>query len=318
MAILVLVLANCSDNDNAVSGEPMEQLIAEDFMTTIDEHPIGGEFLGTIEANMEASFAILSQNPSNALSIDIGTGNISISDASAFDYEINQTIEATVQVSSTDEVAQASVVININDLDDIAFRLTDSEQDYLDTDIGNWVLITEDEYNILASSLNEVTKLGTSDGQYDDDIQTEPAINQGLTIINNNSLTIPSGSYVFAFKYHAYVNQTGGAVPPIENAKVKISETDIANGYYDLGFTLPTHENGDRFFVLKGNNTPTSALGYLGVCESDGMGYKRIEGTNVYSNACAASDFFNKEDNAAAGGLVVMYQGLSTTQKQWD
>ncbi|WP_299226587.1 hypothetical protein [uncultured Psychroserpens sp.] len=315
---LLVINYNCSDDDSIPQEKTRVQLTAEDFTISIDEHPItNGDFLGTMTTNMEANFNIVSQDIPDALTLDSQTGNISIANASVFDYEINSTIEATVNVSTSNETVEAKITINLNNLDDIEYFLTTTKQTYIDAADNTWLLITEEEYNLLSTALNNVTKSGTTDMQYDSDVQTDPPINEGLTIINNNSEIVPAGSYLFAFKYYAFSHPFFGQVP-IDEAKVRLSETDIANGYYTIGSTLAPHDEGNQYFLLKGNATPINNIGYLGICESDGIGYKRIAGTNVYSNACASSDYFNKENNQAVGGLVVMYQGLSTTLKQWD
>ncbi len=65
------------------------------------------------------AFAITSQNPAGAVSINAGTGQITISNANAFDFETNPTITGSYSVSSQSETKTANFTITVTDVAEV-------------------------------------------------------------------------------------------------------------------------------------------------------------------------------------------------------
>ncbi|WP_299125854.1 hypothetical protein [uncultured Winogradskyella sp.] len=302
----IVLISNCSDEKVGSKDESTISLVAENFQTIINENPMSTEFLGTIEVNMDAEFYIISQNPQGAIEVDAVNGNITIADETLYDYETNPVIEATVQVSTINEYVESTITINLNDIDDIEFHLTESKQAYKDADAGNWILITENEFNTLVTELNEIRKVATSDVQYNANSTTYGA-NSPSTWANNNGLTIPENSYVFAIKYNAFEDNNS-------STRIKQSISDIAGDYENVGSTLPNHNSGENYFVLKGNTLETSNIGFLSIYSPNKIGFK-VNPESIYACEPGEVSFFYNIDLTSS---LIMYQGLSTTQKQWD
>ncbi len=90
-----------------------------DFNTTIDENQSSGTSLGTISATVNQGtlmYAIASQTPTGAIAINSTTGEMTVADASQFDFETNPTLTATVEASSNGESETATVTITLNDV----------------------------------------------------------------------------------------------------------------------------------------------------------------------------------------------------------
>lgn len=195
--------------------------------------------------------------------------------------------------------------------DKVELTLTTSKSAYQNANVGSWVKITELEYNLLELTIDNVTKVGTYDEQYDfnGDILPVSASSNGITMANNNGASMPTNSYIFAFKYNVTEDD-------VDSAKVKISNTNPQDEYANLGSTLPMHDSGDNYFVLKRNNTPTTNSGFLAIYSPKKIGYKELANNTVYY--FSQSDTSNLETTGGTNTAIILYQGLSTTVKQWD
>ena len=111
----ILYFAGCSEDEELT---PVE-ISTTDFTATIDEDPEEGQSLGKVvgSANQgEVTFAIKSQEPTNAFSIDSNTGEIKVSDVKAFDFETRTEVTGVVTVSSGTASKEAQVTITITDV----------------------------------------------------------------------------------------------------------------------------------------------------------------------------------------------------------
>ena len=91
----------------------------QDFEVTVDENPIKGDVLGSVLASTnigEVVFSIISQSPENALTIDPSTGELTVVDASLFEFDFNPVITATVEARNGEVAQQASATINLNEV----------------------------------------------------------------------------------------------------------------------------------------------------------------------------------------------------------
>lgn len=115
---IIVTLFNCSSDDDTLT-EPQNTMTISNFEASINENPLAGQSIGTIESNAigTASFSLTSQMPAGALEIDAATGEITVLDASLFDFETNSTITAIV--SSTTTANTATVTINLENINEI-------------------------------------------------------------------------------------------------------------------------------------------------------------------------------------------------------
>jgi hypothetical protein len=200
-------------------------------------------------------------------------------------------------------------------IDKIASTLTSSKTAYQNARAGDWIPITKEEYNLLATRLNNVSKIGIDENIYPTNSLGISAIsnNSGATFSNETSAIIPKDSYVFAVRF--YVGT--GIFAKSKDTKIKLSDTSLTDGYIDLGNLLPESTPVDRevFYVLKGNTTPTKNMGYLAI------NMRPPNGLSIVQNPSYIS--YRGLDDANTlpfkiEGLQVIFQGLSTTQKQWN
>lgn len=193
----------------------------------------------------------------------------------------------------------------------IESTLTTSKDAFKSANNGDWIEITEEEYNNLATNLSEITKVGTTDVEYSTD-KSGDARGAYTRTNHTSSAKIPKNGYVFAFKYKV-IGANG-----VSGVKIKQSITANNNGFQDLGKALPPHSGDlkDVFFVLKGNNTSVNDDGYLGFFQPNINGYK-VSLFGVDNNGAYYGAGDNSETTGQWSDLSVHYQGLSTTKKQW-
>ncbi|MEM6997625.1 MAG: hypothetical protein AAF413_01805 [Patescibacteria group bacterium] len=189
--------------------------------------------------------------------------------------------------------------------DEIRNNLTTSQASYDAAGAGDWVSVTQAEYDALATNLATVTRFGLDEADY----TTVGRTYLGNFTFGNNAATVPAGGYVFAFKY-----ATDTAAVPA-GGKFKFSDTAPNAGYAQLGNTLPAHTPtaNEAYFVIKGNYAAAAGLGYGAIWTGSNVAYSPGAGT--------ASDLqWGNGDvqpaNTFAGGPGVI-QGLSTTTLQW-
>ncbi|GCC52588.1 hypothetical protein SanaruYs_28250 [Chryseotalea sanaruensis] len=91
---------------------------ATDFTTSITENPGANAILGTVQATTNRGalvYSLTSQSVSGAFAINSSNGQLTVADESAFDYEVNTSLTATISVANGTETATANVTIMITD-----------------------------------------------------------------------------------------------------------------------------------------------------------------------------------------------------------
>jgi hypothetical protein len=104
----------------------INEVSASDLMVSIEENPMQDQLIGTIQATTDSgslSFSFDQQSHPGALSLANDTGELSVADPSFFDFEINQTITAVVNVSNGDNSAESNIIINIEDIPIVSGKL---------------------------------------------------------------------------------------------------------------------------------------------------------------------------------------------------
>lgn len=121
----VFIFQQCSkgDDEGEAYGPTTEPLVitvtASNFNTNFNENPADGASIGTIQGSTNSGsvrFSIVSQSDSGAISINATSGQISVANASLFDYESRMVITAIVRVSSGSVSEDVTVTINLVDI----------------------------------------------------------------------------------------------------------------------------------------------------------------------------------------------------------
>ncbi len=154
----------------------------QNFNSTIDENPTTGQSLGTVNANGDAplNYSIATQSPSGALSISSATGELTVLNATLFDFETNPTITATVQVDNSGTIENLTVTIDLLDRHEVG--------EYKFGGVIFWVNANGDEGYVIATTDQSS---GTEWGCSNISIQgaTGTSIGSGI----NNTIAIESG-----------------------------------------------------------------------------------------------------------------------------
>ncbi len=125
---LAFVLLQCGaeEDGGADYGAPTTPVAvtvtAANLNTNFDENPEAGATIGTVQASASSGtvrFSIVSQSDAGALTINATSGQISVGDASLFDYESRMLVTAVVSVSSGSVSEEVTVTVNLVDVSEV-------------------------------------------------------------------------------------------------------------------------------------------------------------------------------------------------------
>ncbi|WP_291869354.1 DUF1566 domain-containing protein [Maribacter sp.] len=97
----------------------LNETTIQDLTVTIDENPTDGQVVGTFQTGGSATsnFSITAQTPAGALNIDVSTGELTVADATLFDFETTPILTATISVSDAENPATATInLTNVNEV----------------------------------------------------------------------------------------------------------------------------------------------------------------------------------------------------------
>lgn len=129
----IVIFQQCGKGDDG--GDPygtpntepaVVTITASDFTINFIENPEEGATIGTIQASASSGsvrFSIVSQSESGAISINATTGQITVANASLFDFETLTVISAVVRVTSGSVIKDVTATINIVDAAEVALTL---------------------------------------------------------------------------------------------------------------------------------------------------------------------------------------------------
>lgn len=124
----------------------ISEVNAQNFNSTIDENPTNGQSLGTVVASGDATltYSITTQSPSGSLNINPTTGELTVLNATLFDYETSPTITATVQVDNSGTTENLTVTIDLQDKHEVG--------EYKFGGVIFWVNANGDEGYVIATT----------------------------------------------------------------------------------------------------------------------------------------------------------------------
>ncbi|MBL3655188.1 cadherin repeat domain-containing protein [Fulvivirga sediminis] len=311
LLVIYIALFSCKDDDEVVTT-----ITASDYTTSIDENSDTGTSIGTVPASTntgEIIFSIDSQTPAGAMQINAVTGELTIAEASIFNYELNQDIKAIVRISVGEIFELSNVTINLNDKDDILHILSTSIDSYNKASAGDWIEVTKEEYDALESQMYKVSTAGLNDTTFISDTNLLNSGAKDFTLCTrsneddlNESIDIKSNEYIFAFKYVSMTEVERNS------DEVKISKDGDPLVLTSIGL-LPTHSGiGVHYFVLKGASIANSMPGYLAFYSSNSTGHSEIKDYYLMATSGNVNKFSNYVEN-----IIYQYQGLKTSVKQW-
>ena len=99
----------------------VDEIVVQAVTLDIAENPTNGDVIGTLPATSSGSltFTITYQNPAGAVNIDQNTGELSVADATLFDFETNPNMLAVISVDNGVYSVSANATINLNNINEI-------------------------------------------------------------------------------------------------------------------------------------------------------------------------------------------------------
>jgi len=114
---LILLAFGCGDDE----GDGVITVTTADFTTTVNENQVLGASLGFVTGSTNqgsVTFSLTSQTPGEPFAIDGSTGELTVANATLFDFETNPTLTAVVQVANGGVSENSMVTVNLNDVNE--------------------------------------------------------------------------------------------------------------------------------------------------------------------------------------------------------
>ena len=94
ITICMIAVVSCGNDDDGTGTTNTGIQLQDPFILSLDENPAIGQSIGNINASSSSplSFSILEQQFTNAIAINSSTGEVTVRDASFFDFETNSEI----------------------------------------------------------------------------------------------------------------------------------------------------------------------------------------------------------------------------------
>lgn len=283
---IVLTTLSCNNDDDQIA-----MVNLQDLEVTIDENPTDGQTIGTVQTDggSATNFSIASQTPSGALSIDSSSGELTVADASLFDFESNPTIIATVNAENAENTV--SVTVNLSNLNEVTAQALE---------------VSLDENPADGQSIGTLQANGSASG-----FAVTSQSPAGAMDIDSNTgeLTVADAS-LFDFE----TNPTLTATVSIEDAENPVTVTVNLNNVIEItlqDFTVAIDENptdGQVIGTMQGNGNGT--LSYSITSQSP-MGAMAIDaGTGELT--VIDPNLFDYEANPVITATILVDDGAET------
>lgn len=158
LTFLSLLFTCESSNDESVEIT----VSVSDFETSINENPSSNQSIGFINATTNQGnlvYTIIEQNPTNSISLNSSTGEITVANPSLFDFASNPQITGIAEVSNGDISNTATITVNLIDSNEVTVSATDLEinlnQIPLENEIIGQVIAETNEGSVTFEILNQ-------------------------------------------------------------------------------------------------------------------------------------------------------------------
>ena len=220
MLTLLLTTYSCGDDDD----DEVNVINVQNLEVTIDENPTNGAIVGTVTTTQTVgggtlAYSITTQTPTGALNIDATTGELTVADATLFDFETNPVLTATVEVAGTTNTG--TVTINLNDLNEIGIQ-----------DLN----VTIDENPTAGQAIGTVLTSGT--GSIDFSITSATPAGAMSIDASTGELTVADVT-LFDFERNPIITAVISSVGTLSTGTVTINLNDLNEvGVQDLTVTI--------------------------------------------------------------------------------
>ena len=248
---------------------------------SIAENSVNGTSAGTVvatdpDAGQSLTYTILSGNTNNAFSLNSSTGELTVANSAAIDYETNPTFGLTVQVQDNgvgNLTDQATVTVNITDVNENpeiqnqSFSIAENSNN--GTQVGTVAATDPDNgqsltYTILSGNTNNAFSLNPTTGELTVsnsaaiDYETNPTFGLTVQVQDDGQGTLSDQATIT-------VNVTDQNEPPVINNQSFTIEETIGTGE-SVGIVQATDpDNGQTltFSINSGNIDNAFAINSL-------------------------------------------------------
>lgn len=297
--ITATVSADKANNDAIVTItlNNVNELSTQNFTTTIDENPTNGQSIGVLQANGDGtlSYSINTQSPAGALAINANTGELTVADATLFDFETNSTITANIAVDNSGNVQNITATITLNDVNELSL------QDFS---------ITIDENPTDGQIIGTVQSSGGTATGFS---ITSQAPNGALNVDANTGELSVADPTLFDFETNPTITATVSANGSLNTASITINLNDIDEIVaQDVNLTINENpSNGDIIGSLQA--TSGSNLTYIISSQNPAGAFTINQNTGEISVADAT--LFDYETNPNMLATISISNGSYSVSK---
>jgi len=120
--MLAITFAQCGKDDGEGGNTTPDITVStSDFSTSIAENSSAGTVLGTIAGSTNSgsvTFTLKTESVAGAFSVNGTSGQLTIADASVYDFETNVSITGTVEVANGTVTQTSNITVTITDVDE--------------------------------------------------------------------------------------------------------------------------------------------------------------------------------------------------------
>jgi ABC-type uncharacterized transport system auxiliary subunit len=307
-----------------------------DQLFSIPENSLVNTSVGVVaasDANSDALiFAITGGNTNNAFGISVSSGELTISNPAALNFEVNPTFSLTVMVTDGTAESSATITVNVTDVDetnapviaDQGFEIAEGSN--VNTVVGT-VLATDPNsdvitFAIVSGNTNNAFAIGTSNGQLvvnnPSELDFETTTSYSL-IVSASDATRTS----FATITVTILDVEDGFNPVIFDQTFSVDENSDPNQI--IGFVEATDPNGDdlSFSIVSGNVNNAvllTSFGELLVNNSAALDFEQIPTISLVvsvsdgSLSASATITINVNDVDETGAPVIANQSFAVSE----
>lgn len=264
------------------------KLDPSDFSANVDENPENGDVIGKVEVETNegasTTYSITSQSVTGALAID-GTGQLTVADKTAFNYEINNKLTAKVALENNGITATANVEVNVVDVAELIVEdfSTTIDENPEEGAVGSFVRTYDDVFPLTftitsqtpASALSIYEDTGMMEVADADlfDYETNPVITAEVSITNGHETVEASVTIT--------LNDVAEIIVTIDDFTTTKVENSVSNG--EILGTLAVDVTEEKvaqdyqFSLLSENPEGALQVNNNGEIEVAGEGYFNYE-----------------------------------------
>lgn len=297
LAFIVVGLFSCKKETTV----KVQEITLKDQTFTVNENSAANTIIGSVVASVDSGtimYSIKNQSISGAMSINSSTGELKVAKESAFDYETNTTLTATVTAKSGSNSKESKITVNITDVPD---TLNSTNQTFtVDENLATGALIgtfqvnsdmSNIEYSISNQSVAGALEINSSTGQLKVaqksifDYETNPTIMADVTAKSGDASTKSKVTIQLNDLFN--LEEDREALIRIYNANPDKLSWDIASS--DVSTFEGVRVKNNRVFALnivnkKITTVPDNALYNLTALTNLGLFYNKLTTINVSNN----------------------------------